>query len=198
MRERRLGALAALIALVVVLAIAFVGYDVLSRGSGSQQSGTGAGMPAADADAGDSGDAVMLADYDAVVYTQTGQAWSLTEIADGQPLVINFWATWCPYCVDELPDFQKLYAAYGDKVSFAFVDCADGSRETVEDAVAWLADQGFDDLPVYYDTELEATHLYGATSLPTTVVVDGNGEVLTISPGRIDAARMRVVLEKLV
>ena len=143
-------------------------------------------------------DALWLADHDATVYTDLGEPMLLSVIADGRPLVVNFWATWCPYCVDEMPDLQELYREYGDRVSFAFVDAADGRRERVEDAAAWLVEQGLEDLPAYYDTLFEAQTSLGIYSYPTTVIVAANGEILTISPGRIDKDSMRGALEYVV
>lgn len=180
--------------LVILLVGAFVGHDLLAsrQGTPAQSAAGEDGSAAAD------DDVILLADHDATVYTELGEPLRLSDIADGKPLVINFWATWCPYCVDELPDFKDIYAEYGDRVSFAFVDAADGQRERVEDAAAWLAEEGFDDLPAYYDTSQEAAASFGAYALPTTVVVSAEGEVLTITTGRIDAALMRGALEQLV
>ena len=59
-------------------------------------------------------------------------------------------------------------------------------------------DNGFDDLPDYYDTSLEASTTFGVFSYPTTVVVSADGEILTISAGRIDPILMRGSLEQLV
>lgn len=197
------GPLVALVALVVVLAIAFFAYDALSNARGSGNSGAGAGQPV-ESQASEStaesesahADAPMLADYNATVYTETGTPETLVDIADGKPLVINFWATWCPYCVDEMGDFQKIYDEYGDRVSFAFLDCVDATRETPEKAASWLEDNGYA-LPAYYDTKREAQYLFGASSLPTTVVVSADGEILAATPGRIDAALMRSALDSL-
>ena len=50
----------------------------------------------------------------------------------GKPIVINFWATWCPPCKRELPDFDKLCKEYGDKVVFMMVNLTDGRRDTVD------------------------------------------------------------------
>ncbi|MDI9590721.1 MAG: TlpA disulfide reductase family protein [Acidobacteriota bacterium] len=188
MNRRLRGALWAALALVVAIAAARVGQAALS----ARQQAT----PDAPAEGG--GDATLLDGYDATVLTASGDPVLLSEIADGRPLVINFWATWCPYCVDELPDFQDIYATYGDRVSFAFVDVADGRRETVDAAVSWVAEQGFDDLPVFFDTSLEASGRFGARSLPTTVIVAADGTIQTVTTGRIDPALVRGALEAMV
>lgn len=196
MNNRRVGPLFVLAALVAVLGVAFVGHNLLAK----RQVST---VPREAAQAGEAAsaatdDVYLLADYDATVYTDLDEPLKLSSIADGKPLVINFWATWCPYCVDELPDFQQIVSDYGGRVNFAFVDVADGQRERAEDAQAWLADNGFDDLPDYYDTSLEASTTFGVYSYPTTVVVSADGEILTVSPGRIDPVLLRGSLEKLV
>ncbi len=181
--------------LAVVLAVGFVGRDLLERRQASELAAQEASEPA-ESDAAD--DAIMLADHDTTVYTDLGEPISFADIANGRPLVINFWATWCPYCVDELPDFQKIVADYGDRVAFAFVDVADGQRERADDARQWLIDNGFDDLPDYYDRDMAAVTSFGVYAYPTTVIVSAEGEVLTISAGRIDAALLRGTLNQLV
>ena len=193
MESNKRGTLVAAALLVAVLVCGGLGYRMLAARVEPEPA------PIEQAEAtDDAGEAPLLADHDATVYTVDGEAVTLTRIADGRPLVINFWATWCPYCVEELPDFQKIYAEYGERVSFAFVDVADGQRERAEDAAAWLVAQGYDDLPAYYDTSLEAVSAFGVTSYPTTVVVSGEGEILTVSPGKIDPALLRQALDSLV
>ena len=194
MSNRRFGPFVVLAVLVAVLGVAYVGHDLLAK----RQTSTVSVETSQTEGAAGANETFMLADYDATVYTDLDEPLKLTSIADGKPLVINFWATWCPYCVDELPDFQQIVSDYGDRVNFAFVDVADGQRERAEDAQAWLADNGFDDLPDYYDTSLEASTTFGVYSYPTTVVVSADGEILTVSPGRIDPVLLRGSLEKLV
>ena len=196
MNNRRVGPLFVLAALVAVLGVAFVGHNLLAKSQVST-------VPREAAQAGEAAsaatdDVYLLADYDATVYTDLGEPLKLSAIAGGKPLVVNFWATWCPYCVDELPDFQQIVNDYGDRVSFAFVDVADGQRERADDAQAWLADNRFDDLPDYYDTSLEACTTFGVYSYPTTVLVSAEGEILNVSPGRIDPILLRGSLEQLV
>ena len=211
MENKRGGVIAAAVALVVVLVLAFVGYRVLapkqgetqpaaqsSQSADASQQQSETNQPQQQGQAQSTKDAPKLANYDATVYTADGQPKKLTEIAAGKPLVINFWATWCPYCVQEMPDFQGIYHDYGDKISFAFVDSTDGRRETKEAAQTWLAENGLDDLPAYYDTDLDATATLGASSLPSTVVVSANGEIMMAKAGRINDASMRSALDTLV
>jgi len=130
------------------------------------------------------------------VLSALGDSTSLVKIADGKPLVINFWATWCPYCIQEMDDFQAIYDDYGDWVNFAFVDATDGVRETIEDARAWIEGHDYT-LPFYFDTHYEAAGGFGVQAFPTTVVVAANGDILTISAGRIDPDLMRSALDSL-
>ena len=193
MESNKRGTLVAAALLVAVLVCGGLGYRMLASRVEPEPAPIEQTEATEDAD-----EAPLLSDHDATVYTVDGEAVTLTRIADGRPLVINFWATWCPYCVEELPDFQEIVADYSGRVSFAFVDVTDGSRETVELAAAFLEENGFSDLPAYYDTDLAAAIEYGASSLPTTVVVNGDGEIVAISAGMIDPVLLRGALDQMV
>ena len=199
------GVLVAGIALVLVLAGGAAAYGLLAGRQGDAASSvtqsascaTDSGASARGSSASGATDgkgAPQLADYDATVYTPDGEEVKLSQIADGKPLVINFWATWCPYCVKEFPDYKTLISEFGDSVSFAFVDAPGSKGETVEKAQEWLAQNGYEDFPAYYDNDLEASVNFGARSLPTTVVVAANGEIQGASAGAIDLQRMRNAL----
>ena len=182
------------LALAVALGGAAVGHRVLANRQDAAQTAPPEAAESTPSDA----DALMLADYDATVYTELDEPVLLSAIADGKPLVMNFWATWCPYCVQEMPDLRDIYERFGDQVNFAFIDVTDGQRETRDKAAAWLADNGFDELPAYYDTDLAASTAFGAYSLPTTVVVSADGQILTVSPGVIDPELLSGALAGLV
>ena len=171
-RSPKRGPLVALACLVVVVVAAFVGYNALSAQAAGEAGSAGtAGAQGSSAQQASKGSYPQLSDYDVTVFTEYGDARTLSFLADGKPLVLNFWATWCPYCVQEMGDYQEIYDDYAERVSFAFIDVADGKREKVEDAAEWLYDNDYT-LPAYYDTTLKATYKYGATNLPTTAVID--------------------------
>lgn len=114
---------------------------------------------------------VMAPDF--TVYDAEGNAVSLSDFS-GKPVVINFWATWCGYCVREMPAFEKAAKEYGDDVIFMMINVTDGQSETKEEAMEFIAENGYT-FPVYYDTELSATYAYGAYSLPATGFITPSG-----------------------
>lgn len=177
------------VVLVVVLAGALVGYNVLGGEHKVETTSSASSSEPMD-------ERKMLVDFDATVYTGTGEETTLLAIADKKPLVINFWATWCPYCVREMPDLKKVADDYEGRVSFAFVDCVDGRREREESTAEWLEQNGFEGLPVYYDSNREASIAFAARSLPTTVVVAADGEILSVTPGMVDPMLLRAELEE--
>lgn len=111
----------------------------------------------------------------------------------GKPVVINFWATWCPPCRSELPAFDKLYRQYGNEVSFMMIDLTDGYRETVEGVKRFISENGYT-FPVYYDTEGSAAEAYNVSSIPFTVAVGRNGNIVGTHLGAMSEA----ALEKLI
>ena len=116
-------------------------------------------------------DVIMAPDF--TVYDAEGEAVNLSDFS-GKPVVINFWATWCGYCVREMPAFEKIAAEYADDVVFMMINVTDGQQETKEDALAFIEEKGYT-FPVYYDTDLSATMAYGAYSLPATGFITESG-----------------------
>lgn len=108
----------------------------------------------------------------------------------GKPIVINFWATWCPPCKQELPDFDKLYREYGDKVTFMMVNLTDGKRETVDGTKSFVSKNGYS-FPVYFDTVYEGADAYNVSSIPQTTFIDKNGNIYTTRIGAMNEATLR-------
>ena len=116
------------------------------------------------------------------VLDKDGKAVQLSDFA-GKPIVINFWATWCGYCKQEMPDFDKAYKEYPDVV-FVMIDATDGVYETREKADAYVRQEGFS-FPVYYDVSSLAQSAYRISVYPTTVFIDSHGEVVAQKKGMI-------------
>jgi Thiol-disulfide isomerase and thioredoxins len=91
--------------------------------------------------------------------------------SEGKVILINFWATWCPPCVAEMPYLQKLYETYKDEVDFYFV------TSEVRDKLQLFLDKKGYDIPVYIPLEREPDLLEN-TSLPTTFLISQTGEII--------------------
>lgn len=111
-----------------------------------------------------------------------GEEVKFDDLLDGRPIVLNFWATWCKYCTKEMPDFEEVYKEMGTDVQFIMLNMTDGMRETVDIASDYIEKQGFT-FPVYYDIVQEASYGYGIYSLPITLFISGDGEIITMSQG---------------
>ncbi len=125
-------------------------------------------------------------------FTMTDADGNTVRLSDltGKPIVLNFWASWCPPCKREMPEFDKVYGEVKDEVQFVMVDLTDGQRETAEKGAQYVAEQGFS-FPVYFDTGQEGAIAYGVMSIPTTLFIDKDGYVVTGAQGAIDEQTLR-------
>ena len=132
---------------------------------------------------------------DVVVADSEGYDIMIGALHEGKPMIVNLWATWCPFCVDEMADFQDLYDRYGDKVQFVMLNSATPSTE-ISDARDYLEEHQFT-FPVYYDIYGQVQTLFSVAAYPTTIIIAADGEVLSNRPGRIDPVRFEALVEEL-
>lgn len=126
---------------------------------------------------------------DFTVLDADGNSIKLSDLM-GKPIVLNFWASWCPPCKREMPDFEAVYAELGDHVHFMMVNLTNGIRETLSSAQSYIAEQGYT-FPVYFDTTQEAATAYSVYSIPTTFFIDANSSVVTYAQGALTEANLR-------
>ena len=122
---------------------------------------------------------------DFTFYDADGKPHKLSEFR-GQPVILNFWASWCGPCKNEMPDFQKAYETYGDRIQFIMLNLTDGTGETVDTAKAFLETVPYT-FPVYFDTAMEGAYTYGVNSIPITWFIDAEGNLIAQGPGMLSA-----------
>ncbi|MBQ7896973.1 MAG: redoxin domain-containing protein [Clostridia bacterium] len=120
---------------------------------------------------------------DFTVYDKDGNKVKLSDLR-GKPVVLNFWASWCPPCKSEMPAFNEKYIEYGDEIHFMMVNLTDGYQETKESAEKFLASTDYT-FPVYFDSDLEGVYTYGIYSVPQTFFIDDDGILITGAQGAI-------------
>ena len=136
---------------------------------------------------------------DAVDFTMEdaeGNAVQLSDFIGEKPVIVNFWASWCPPCKGELPDFEAAYQQYGDQIRFLMVDLTDGVQETKAAAQALIQNEGFT-FPVYFDTMGQATAGYSLYSIPVTVAITADGKLLQSHTGALSAQALESLIASL-
>ena len=113
----------------------------------------------------------------------------------GKPIVLNFWATWCYYCKEEMPEFDKAAKEYPD-VQFIMLNVTDGLRETEESARKYIEDNGYE-FDVFFDIYMEGVNDYYIPSYPTTIFIDSEGELAAKQIGALDYDRLIAGIESI-
>lgn len=114
----------------------------------------------------------------------------------GKPIVVNFWATWCPPCKQELPYFNNVYKEIGNEVTFMMVNLTDGERDTVESVKRFVEENGYE-FPVYFDMSSDAAYAYNISSIPMTVFIDKDGTLIDYHIGAMSESTLRSYIEKI-
>lgn len=108
------------------------------------------------------------------ITTQSGDDYQLADL-DGEIIIVNFWATWCPPCVREMPALEAFAEAHPDVRVLAVTDPDDGQNlELIE---TFLAENNIDDIEVAFDNDGLLRLNFNAFNLPTTFVIDQNNIV---------------------
>ena len=140
----------------------------------------------------DKEDRIKIADYNWVLENNRGERTEFSQF-EGEVVVVNFWATWCPPCIAEMPSFQELYEDYNDRVIFLFV--SGEQHETVEN---YMKRKRFT-LPSYKMLTKAPEPMDGRT-LPTTYVLAKDGSIVVDKVGAADwnSNKFRKTLDALI
>ena len=106
----------------------------------------------------------------------------------GKPVVLNFWATWCPPCVEEMPSLVELQKQMGDKVTVLAV-AEDADQNAVNQ---FVRDHNIDLLTVR-DPKQSANALYGTFKFPETYIIDKDGIIRRKFIGATDWSNPEIV-----
>jgi len=111
--------------------------------------------------------------------------WNLTNLdgdrlnfknTEGEVVLVNFWATWCPPCVAEMPSLQALYSGYNEEVQFLFV-----SNESHETIKKFMQKKGYD-FEVYMP-QAAYPEAFDVSSIPRTFLIDKHGRIVIDKKG---------------
>ena len=110
---------------------------------------------------------------------------------EGTPLVVNFFASWCPPCVREMPDFQEVFESLDGQVAFLGLS----QDQTPGDALDLIEKTGVT-YDVGWDPDLEVYTATASVAMPTTVLVSPAGELLDTFAGALTTESLAELVEK--
>ena len=159
----------------VVLVVAFIVISQFTGGNASQNddydgmgSRTQSSQAASDSSSSEAPDVTLnLVD---------GTQKQLSE-SRGHVVILSFWATWCPYCIEEMPDIHKITEDY-EGVEAILVNCGEDAQ-TVED---FMAENSYD-FTWALDEDYAVQSAYPTSGIPYTLVIDAEGNVVQAFSG---------------
>ena len=120
----------------------------------------------------------------------TGKTTKLSDLRD-KPVYLNFWATWCPPCVKELPHIQAKYEQYKDRIHFLAI-----SVDSEQEAPAqFISSKGYT-FTVGYGNEREISRAYNIEAIPASYIIGTDGTIKAQSVGSMDEADLESFLQK--
>lgn len=115
---------------------------------------------------------------------QNGRRVELTGF-NGRPVFLNFWADWCTFCKEEMPDMQRIAEQFGGQLIVLGVNTGD----SVETGERFVERAGISYQRVY-DLDLAVTEGYGVQAMPTSYFIDASGRIVDYSFGVLSYEQM--------
>lgn len=121
--------------------------------------------------------------------TLDGGSAALSELGD-KPVVVNFFASWCPACIAEMPDFEAVHQALDGRVDFLGLALQDRRESAVG-----LVEQTGVTYAVGTDEDGEIFELFQGLGMPTTVFIGADGVVRDVHSGQLSAEALRARID---
>lgn len=119
-----------------------------------------------------------------------GETLEFADLTDG-PVVINFFASWCPSCIAEMPDFEAVFQEFGGEVEFLGLAMQDRTE-----AAAELVDETNVTYPIGLDPEGDIFAQFGGLGMPTTVFVGADGTIERVHSGQLSAEGLADIINE--
>ncbi len=104
-----------------------------------------------------------------------GEKYTLSSLR-GKVIMINFWATWCPPCREEIPSMEAVYQSLRDK---DFIVLAINQWESPDHVFSYMGQLDvYPTFPILFDRDSSVSDSYGVKGLPTTMLIDRQGRVV--------------------
>lgn len=158
-------------AVLLVLLVALLAAGCAGAGKGPEQKG---GISPGGTPAPAVGTAVGQQAPDFTLQTADGKSVSLSSLR-GRPVLLNFWATWCPPCQAEMPEIEKFYRQNNKKFNLVAVNLT-SSEKSVEQVNKFLQAGGYT-FPVLLDKEGAVAGRYAVRYIPTSFFIDARGVI---------------------
>jgi peroxiredoxin len=129
---------------------------------------------------------------DASFVTTAGERIRVSDFA-GKPVVINFWATWCAPCKEEIPELQAAFEQYNASDGLTIIGV---TNEDASDVEPFVAVNGMT-FPIAYDTTGVSSSRYRVQSIPTTLFIDSEGIVMKRYTGSLGEGRLKLYIDRL-
>ena len=123
----------------------------------------------------DESDREEVTDYNWQLSNQSGEVYNFNE-AKGKVVLINFWATWCPPCIAEMPSLDELYKSYNEEVVFLFVSNED------QKTISSFIDKNAYSFNVH-TPKTAYPKIFEVSAIPRTYIIDKKGQIVVDKTG---------------
>jgi thiol-disulfide isomerase/thioredoxin len=134
-----------------------------------------------------------VAEYDFILIDQEGKQKPFKDY-ENKVVFVNFWATWCPPCIAEMPDINDLYTEMSDKdIEFVLISVDDEFQKAKD----FVKKKGFD-FPIF-QLASPLPQVYESSSIPTTYVISPDGKIVVSKSGmaKYNTRKFKQFLEEL-